>query len=418
VTNLKIALICTEKLPVPPVAGGAVQLYIEGILPYLSKHHDITVFSIEDQRLPKEEIKDNVKYLRVQALSANKYIQNVKQLLGNSFDLVHVFNRPKWVLTLSKDLPKTKFSLSLHNEMFVPDKITEVQALECIKRVEFINTVSKFIADGVESLYPAAKDKLNVIYSGADSNIYKPNWTDAGKINRYNLKEKYNLTGKKVVLFVSRLSPKKGPHILMKAMIKVAEKHPDTALVIVGSKWYGKNEIDEYTKSLQALVSSMNCPIIFTGFLPPSEIPALYNIGDIFICSSQWNEPLARVHYEAMAAGLPIITTNRGGNAEVVPDGENGLIIDDFKNSDSFAEKINYLLDNPALASEMGHKGRLMAEQKYNWQRVAQDVQKQFSKVEVITQTPNKLEKTDVPKPFKISDTVEPKKDSFFSIDF
>ena len=42
---MKIALICTEKLPVPPVAGGAVQLYISEILPYISKEHDITVFS-------------------------------------------------------------------------------------------------------------------------------------------------------------------------------------------------------------------------------------------------------------------------------------------------------------------------------------------------------------------------------------
>jgi spore coat protein SA len=46
VVDLKIALVCTEKLPVPPVAGGAIQMYIDGILPYLSVRHDITVYCV------------------------------------------------------------------------------------------------------------------------------------------------------------------------------------------------------------------------------------------------------------------------------------------------------------------------------------------------------------------------------------
>jgi len=54
-------------------------------------------------------------------------------------------------------------------------------------------------------------------------------------------------------------------------------------------------------------------------------------VGDIFVCASQWNEPLARIHYEAMAAGLPIITTDRGGNAEIFEDNVNGIIIKDYK---------------------------------------------------------------------------------------
>lgn len=415
---MKIALICTEKLPVPPIAGGAVQLYIDGIVPFLSKYHDITVFSIDDPRLAQEETKDNINYIRLPAANANKYVQNLKMRLNDSFDLIHVFNRPRWILTLSKDLPDTKFSLSLHNEMFQPDKISDIQALECIKKVEFINTVSKFIADGVSALYPLAKDKLNVVYSGANTEVYKPNWSEAGKINKSNLKEKYNLHGCKVILFIGRLSPKKGPHILMKAMNKVAEKHPEAALVIVGSKWYGKNEIDDYTKSLQTLMSSMHYPIVFTGFLPPSEIPSLYNLGDIFVCSSQWNEPLARVHYEAMAAGLPIITTNRGGNAEVIDQGKNGFIVDNYTSPDAFATQINYLLENPSIASDMGHNGRKMAEQIYCWERVAKDVQRQFSRLGAIPELSRPQEIVGEVITPKIENNSEPKRDSFFQIDF
>lgn len=377
---MKIALICTEKLPVPPVAGGAIQLYIDGILPYLSIRHDITVFSVEHPGLASEEIKDGVRYIRVPASSKNKYVKNIRRKLSEGYDLVHVFNRPLWILPLSESLPDVKFSLSLHNEMFHPEKISAVEAESCIERVEFINTVSRFIADGVSKQYPSADSKLHVVYSGVDIDKYKTSWSEDGMRNKEALKSKYNLEGYKVVLSVGRLSIKKGIHVLMNSMKEVMEKDDKTALVIIGSKWYGGNEEDDYVKSLQVLAKSLKGPIIFTGFLTPAEIPAYYNLGDLFVCASQWNEPLARVHYEAMAAGLPIITTCRGGNAEVVAGYGNGIVIDDYKNPDAFTQSIRYLLDNPAAALEFGKLGRQLAEEKYNWARVASEIFEKLDK--------------------------------------
>lgn len=371
---MNIALICTEKLPIPPIAGGAIQLYIEGILPYISPFHNITVFGIAHPDLPSEEMINGIKYVRVAATNKNEYLANLKLKLNNDFDLIHVFNRPLNVLYLAESLPHTKFSLSLHNEMLIPKKISSSKAIKCINRVEFINTVSKFIADGVKKLYHEAGDKLNVVYSGADINKYKVGWSEEGEFNKSELKKKYNIQKHKVVLFVGRLGEKKGAHILLKAMKEVMDTYDKVALVVVGSKWYGKNEIDEYTRSLQILAKRLKGPIIFTGFIPPSEITPYFNLGDIFVCPSQWQEPLARVHYEAMAAGLPIITTNRGGNAEVVSEYENGIVIDDFSNYKAFAEKIRFLLDNPNKALEYGKIGRKLAEEKFNWERVAREV--------------------------------------------
>lgn len=371
--SLKIALICTEKLPVPPIDGGAVQLYIEGIAPYLSKHHDVTIFSISHPKLLPEEVKENVRYIRVGAKTDKEYINNLKLKLTYEFDLVLVYNRPSWILPLSENLPNTKFGLSIHNEMFLPEKISTLKAEQTIDRVSFINTVSKFIADGIEMLYPKASDKLNVIYSGVDVEQYKANWSQEGIRNKKILKQKYDIEGFKVVLFIGRLSVKKGVHILLKAMRDVMNIHRNTALVIVGSKWYGENKEDDYTKYVHQLSESLNGPIIFTGFLPPTQIPQHYNLGDVFVCPSQWNEPLARVHYEAMAAGLPIITTNRGGNAEVCRDG-NAIIIDNYDNQSEFEKNISYLLENDEKALELGKNGREVAEEKYNWERVANDV--------------------------------------------
>ena len=375
--NLKIAFICTEKLPVPPVAGGAVQLYIDGVLPYLSARHEMTVFCVRHPDLPNEEIKDGVRYVRVSGKTDTLYVNNLKSAIDSSFDLIHVFNRPRFVLALMENLPDVKFSLSLHNEMFHPEKIPYDDAVKCIERVRFINTVSKYIADSVKYRLPMAAEKIHVVYSGVDIEKHKPNWTSEGLANKMSMKEKFGLQNHKVVLFVGRLSIKKGVHVLLHAMKKVMAENPKTALVIVGSKWYGKNESDDYVKSLQILAHSLTGPIVFTGFVPPYDIPAYYNVGDVFVCASQWNEPLARVHYEAMASGLPIITTDRGGNAEVVDDCGNGIAIDDYKNPDVMAENISFLLNNAEAANEMGKKGRALAENRFNWARVAEEVIKE-----------------------------------------
>lgn len=371
---MKIAFVCTEKLPVPPVAGGAVQLYIEGVLPYLSRHHDITVFGVKHPSLPEQEEIDGVRYIRVSGESKSEYIRNVKRKLTDDYDLVHIFNRPRWVVSLGRELPQTKFSLSLHNEMFHPEKIPEPMAADCINRVEFITTVSRFIANGVKKLYPAAAEKLHPVYSGVNVDIYKPVFSREGAREKEELKARYGIEDRKVVLFVGRLSVKKGVDKLLHAVKKVMDVRSDVALVVVGSKWYGNNSTDEYSESIMELSKSLKGPIVFTGFLPPPEVPAHYTMGDVFVCPSQWNEPLARVHYEAMAAGLPIITTNRGGNAEVVKGYGNGIVIEDYSNVDAFADQIIRLLGDAEKALEMGQRGRQLAEEKYSWKRVADEL--------------------------------------------
>lgn len=368
---MKIALICTEKLPVPPVAGGAIQLYIDGIVPYLSKRHDITVYSIKYPGLPDEETKDNVRYIRIPGKAGAIYLENLKSGLDCPYDLVHIFNRPLFLHGLSESFPDVKFSLSLHNEMFHHEKISNEAALKCIEKAEFINTVSRYIANTVTQRFPSAERKTRVVYSGADPHKYHPCWTDEGAGIKQEMKIKHGIENCRVVLCVGRLSIKKGVHILIKAMEKVMAGYPDTALVIVGSKWYGSNETDEYTAYVNSLSQKLPGPVVLTGFVPPSEIPGYYCMGDIFVCASQWNEPLARVHYEAMAAGLPIITTNRGGNAEVVNGHGNGVVIDEYNNPDAMAGEISRLLDNPEEAVEMGMKGRKLAEEEYNWEKVA-----------------------------------------------
>lgn len=148
---MKILMICTEKLPVPPVLGGAIQTYISGILPHLSKAHDITVLGINDPSLPDQETIDGNHYVRVPGKIFEVYREEVINYLeANHFDLIHIFNRPRLVLPVRKAAPNSKITLSMHNDMFNPEKINPEEAKAAIDEVTNIVTVSDYIGNVIK----------------------------------------------------------------------------------------------------------------------------------------------------------------------------------------------------------------------------------------------------------------------------
>jgi glycosyltransferase involved in cell wall biosynthesis len=365
---MKIALICTEKLPCPAIRGGAIQIMIDGVSPLLSKEHDVTVYSITDPKLPRQENRNGVKYIR---FPTNTYIGSVaKSLPKHSYDIVHVFNRPKDVPQYKAASPKSKFVVSLHNEMFHKLKLSDAEALKTIRSVEKIMTVSDYIGTTVTERFPSAKSKVQTVYSGFDSSRYLPSWSSKAAPIRSRLRKKYGVSGKKVILFVGRLSDKKGPDLLIEAMKEVLAKHKDAVLVIVGGKWFSDNTVNTYVRTLYAMARPYGNKVIFTKFVPANQIPDYFLMADVFVCSSQWQEPLARVHYEAMAAGVPIITTKRGGNPEVIKHGENGLVAENYQKSSTFARMINYMFSNPDEANRMARNGRRFVKSNFTFNHV------------------------------------------------
>lgn len=381
---MKIAYVCTENLPVPPVKGGAVQTHIAGILPVISRLHDVTVFCVEAEELPNEETEDGVTYIRLPAPDREQYLANVRSALARKrFDLVHVFNRPAWVPVLSEAAFGARFCLRVHNSMFEPDKITQEAAEAAIQIVAAIDTVSDFIGRKIAARFPEAVSKLRTVYSGVDVERFAPIWSRRGQKLRRQMREKLGLKDAPVVLYVGRLSPNKGPHLLIPMMERVLEEVPDAVLVIVGSRWFGQTERCEYSDELEKTVRSLGLEkrVRFTGYVPALEVEKYFVIGDVFICTSQWEEPLARVHYEAMGAGLPIVTTARGGNPEVVYPEVNGYVVHDAENPHAFAEKVIQLLKDSALLESLGRRGRLMAETRFSFVRAAAETLEIYDRI-------------------------------------
>ncbi|MCA1031209.1 glycosyltransferase family 4 protein [Bacillus timonensis] len=369
---MKLALIATEKLPVPAIRGGAIQIYLDSAAPLIAKKHDVTIISITDPKLNDTEQSNGVKYVR---FPEEQYVSSIiNHCKNNHYDVIHLCNRPNWIKELKAATPNSKLVLSVHNEMFDYDKLTDAEGEECIKSVSKIITVSDFIGKTITSRFPSAKSKTKTVYSGADLTTYQPAWTSGGRDARNRVRSELGIQGKKVILFVGRLSKVKGPHILLQALPKIIEQHPDVMMVFIGSKWFGDDNVNNYVKHLYTLGAKYKENVTFIKFVQPKDIPDLYAMSDLFVCCSQWQEPLARVHYEAMAAGIPMLTSNRGGNPEVIEEGKNGHVIYDFENPDAYADMINSLLKDRSKCEKMGRYGRSKVERDFSWNDVASNL--------------------------------------------
>lgn len=369
---MKIALIATERLPIPPVRGGAVETYIFEVAKRLQGQHQITVFSCQDPLLPNCQKGDGIEYIYLTGETGLDFQVAVwLEIQQRKFDLIHIFNRPQLVTPLKKIAPDSKLVLNLHNDHLVK-AISTQEAFRCVEDVDYIVTNSNYTRKMVVSHFPMAYPKCRTVYLGVDTQQFYPYWQQEEK--RADLRRQYGLTGKEVLLFAGRLTKSKGAHLIIQAMEELRAAFPRLVLVIAGSSWYGGNTPTEYVAKLAELAANNEKAIIFTGFIPPQQMPDIFLLGDVFICPSTWPEPFGRVNIEAMASGLPVVTTKRGGIPEVVKDSSSGFLVEDYLDSKAYAQIISILLANPAMARAMGEQGRTLVENKFTWPRVVKEL--------------------------------------------
>lgn len=166
--------------------------------------------------------------------------------------------------------------------------------------------------------------------------------------------------GKKYLISVGRLVPRKGYKYLIKALSLLKE---DIDLIIIGSG----PEKDKLEKAAKELNLS-NRVEIKTGLDNEQKFQHLA-ASDIYVLSSL-HEGFGIVLQEAMQVGLPIVATNHGGQVDLVRDGENGFLVEP-KNPDQLAQKIEMLLDDKRLADEMSERNKKEIK-KYDYKEIAQ----------------------------------------------
>lgn len=179
---------------------------------------------------------------------------------------------------------------------------------------------------------------------------------------------------KKIVLFLSRISWKKGLDTLIPSFAEVIKKKPKTILVIAGGDDEG------YGKTAKELIMEwkLENKIIFTGQILGDDKIAAYRESDVFVLPS-YSENFGQVVVEAMAAGLPVVITKNVGVAPSVERAGAGIVIE--KDEKQLTEAILKILENPQLAKKMGEQGKKLVETEFSWPEIAEKFAAEYEKL-------------------------------------
>lgn len=173
----------------------------------------------------------------------------------------------------------------------------------------------------------------------------------------------------RLIVSVSRLVPRKGMDVLIRAAALLAPSRPDLTVAIAGD---GRDR-----DRLARLVRTTGAPVRLLGRVAHDDLPDLYACGDVFamLCRNRWagleQEGFGIVFVEAAAAGVPQVAGDSGGAAEAVVDGETGLVVRRPDDPSAVAEALARLLDDPETRARLAPAGRARAVDAFSYDVLA-----------------------------------------------
>ena len=282
--------------------------------------------------------------------------------VGNQNLIYEIFGQKKaWVLTsLTKRLwfgkPKIDvlFSPSHYAPLFTPTKTViylmdmsferfgteyftnyDINQLKkwtplSVKKAKKVLTISEFSKNEIVKLYGTNPDKIEVIYPAIDKEIYH------GKVPKtkvLSVKKKYGIVGS-YLLYWGTLQPRKNISRLIEAFAKLGKSQ--LKLVICGKKGWLYDQILKQSKNL-----GIDNRVIFTGFAPNDDLPALIKGSRAFVLPSLY-EGFGMPVIESQAVGTPVVVSRVSSLPEIA--GESGIYIDDPMSVDSIKSAIEKVI--------------------------------------------------------------------------
>lgn len=360
---MRILVIAPEQLPIPPITGGSVETCIYQIFRRMANQDSVTIASRAHPRLPRTSQSGKWKVIRIPNKSRSSYIHAVlNRVRGHSYDVIQIENRPTFVPIVRKAFPRTPIVLSLHSLTFM-SQLSAARAHAILSQVRGVTSVSSFVTHTMRKRYPRHAHKFKTALLGVDTSKFRPQ----SLAYKQTLRKKWGVNSRYNVLFVGRIVPMKGLHTLVRAVSIVKKRSPRIGIVAVGASWPGVRKETSYMRKVRSLAQRLHVPIRFTGYLPPSQMHKMYHLGDVFVCPTQYREGFATVNSEAMASGIPVIASKRGGITEVVSNGSSGLLVPNYLSPQAFAHAIAKIKSSPALAKRLARGGRKRVQAKFSW---------------------------------------------------
>ena len=377
---MKIAELSWESLHSVHVGGLGVHVS-ELSKSLASLGHEVHLFT---QRAPHQlevEVIDSVTYHRVHLPVEGTFPDRIVELnrgfteavlataVDGPFDIVHGHD---WLSAQAvhsiKEATGAAAVHTIHSteygrcgNNFYEGESAEVRAIERsgVADAAAVIAVSSALRDEVLWMYEAPPEKVVVIGNGVSMEEYETPTDTLATRREFEIGEEAPM-----VLFVGRMVQQKGPDLLIEAMPMLLRQFPDLVVVFVGDGFL----LDSMGTRVHEL--GIASSVRFTGYDDDGIKLHLAMASDVQ-CVPSRNEPFGIVVLEAWAAGMPVVASRRGGPAEFVTDGVDGVLID--PDPISIAEGLARVLLEPDRGRSMGERGHKAAA-KFSWDAIAERV--------------------------------------------
>ena len=225
---------------------------------------------------------------------------------------------------------------------------------------DVVTYISRYTRDRIASAF-GRHAALEHLPPCVDSERFRPD-----PAARSDLRARYGLGERPTIVCLSRLVPRKGPDMLIRALPALRQRVDGAALMIVGG--------GPYAPMLRRLAQrgGVSDHVVFTGGVPAAALPAHHAMADVFAMPCRTRgagldvEGLGIVFLEASATGVPVVAGRSGGAPETVQDGTTGLVVDG-RSVGQIADAVTQVLTDPDRAAQMGAAGRRWVLERWRW---------------------------------------------------
>lgn len=267
--------------------------------------------------------------------------------IAKSMNLSVLFFIRGWKWQLYKNINENDFL----NKIFVNN----------LKKADKILVLSKDFKNALIEL-GLDEDKIGLTSTMVESKLYYP--------RNKTFNKPYN------ILFCSRIAKDKGPNELIEAIPRVIGNEEDVNFIFMGDG----PELENLKRKAKKM--DIEKYVTFTGYKTGEEKYDIYKKSHLFAFPTYHGEGFPNVALEAMAAGLPIITTRNAGLKRLIEDGKNGFFLSSMPSDpEEIAENIVELIENPDLMEEMSELNMQEAKSKYNVEAVTHQIEKKYNEI-------------------------------------
>lgn len=331
-----------------------------------AKGDEVTIFVLAGNMPPPDKVK-----LEVLGMPRNPTLQRIHRLILP----LDVLKTRKWLpqlkgfdLVYTHQYPMTRLGCQAQRRYGVkhvyynygiapPQTFSNALEGSYMRLLSLFTRLTVKSADGAISISRYLQGELKR-ETGLDSEVVYP----AIDYHRFHtgldgtrVRAKYQLDDRPLVLYVGRISPHKGVHLLLQAFREVIKEVPKARLLVVGEPTF-----PAYLRKLKGLGGNT---VVFAGFVPDEELPFYYAASQVYATATLWegfNLPLA----EAQASGKPVVAFDLGPHPEVVIHGESGFLVP-VRDTGALAQATIKLLKNAKLRGSMGEKAHHLVKERF-----------------------------------------------------